>query len=941
MADKFLVVDGSSLIHRAFFALPPLMTGKGVATGAVYGLCNMLLRLLKEVQPRYMAVAFDKSRVTFRTKMFAEYKGQRKPTPPDLKSQFPLAMQVLSALNVPVLELDDYEADDIIGTLASNAKDKAEVIVVTGDRDELQLLNEHTSVYYTKRGISDIKTYTPAVFAEEYAGLEPKQLIDLKGLMGDASDNIPGVQGVGPKTALKLICQYGSVENVLAHVDEVAGKSLKAKLAEHKDSALLSKELATICLTAPVALNLETYQLQGVKAEAETLLHELEFRNLYARFAALLGNPGSKTAFANMQTGNAMAVAKAENGNAMGRTPDAKENGLGETLNTPGNLFSQTDGPNANAAGQMEKLNADGAGPKSGGEGNLFSLFGNAEQVAPAAKILATEAETHAVLDLLARKEEKVWFLTREQGTLPHLEFAAVSLWAEEREYELEDAALPVFVHWLGTASCPKGTLDSKTLYRVALSQKVQPLNLQDDLSIAAYLDNPGQTEYSLKKLIDTYLIGELPATVAALPKVAAALTEQLGFKHLTKLYSGLELPLVPVLAQMELAGVTVDAELLENKDKEFALKLANLEAQAKQEAEDENFNPQSPKQLGAILFEKLKLPVIKKTKTGYSTDVSVLEQLAGQHPLVDTILQYRILAKLYSTYLEGLKPLLNPETGRVHTHFQQLVTVTGRLSSTDPNLQNIPTRTEIGRGIRELFVPGQGYDCLMSCDYSQIELRILAHIAQDPLLIESFRTGQDVHARTAAEVFGLPLEQVTPDLRGRAKAVNFGIVYGISDFGLAKQIGSSRKEAAQFIESYFARYQGVKKYMEQSVELARSQGYVTTLLGRRRYLPDIRSSNFNRRNFAERTAMNTPIQGTAADIMKLAMLKVDAALKAAGVKSRVLLQVHDELILEVTTAEKEQVGALVQKAMMEAFKLDVPLLAAVTFGKNWAEAAE
>ena len=925
MADKFLVVDGSSLIHRAFFALPPLMTGKGVATGAVYGLCNMLLRLLKEVQPRYMAVAFDKSRVTFRTKMFAEYKGQRKPTPPDLKSQFPLAMQVLSALNVPVLELDDYEADDIIGTLAEHAQDKVEVIVVTGDRDELQLLNEHTSVYYTKRGISDIKTYTPAVFAEEYAGLAPKQLIDLKGLMGDASDNIPGVQGVGPKTALKLICQYGSVENVLDHTDEVAGKSLKAKLVEHKDSALLSKQLATICLTAPVDLELEKYQLQGVKAEAETLLHDLEFRNLYARFAALLGNPGSKIAFANVQGTTEIANAPGEIENANGNAQDQ---------NATGNLFSHTKKQNAATDGPSAKQTA-------GGEGDLFSLFANAEPAAPAEKILATVAAATEILESLAHQQEQVWILAKESGALPDLQFGSVAFCAGGQAYVLEGAALQVFSHWLGTASCPKGTLDSKTLYRVALCQKEQPLHLVDDVSIAAYLDNPGQTDYSLKKLVETYLIGELPATVTALPKVAAALTEQLAFKHLTELYRGLELPLVPVLAKMELAGVTVDAELLENKDKEFALKLANLEAQAKKEAEDENFNPQSPKQLGAILFEKLQLPVIKKTKTGYSTDVSVLEQLAGQHPLVDTILQYRILAKLYSTYLEGLKPLLNKKTGRVHTHFQQLVTVTGRLSSTDPNLQNIPTRTEIGRGIRELFVPGPGYDYLMSCDYSQIELRILAHIAQDPLLIESFRTGQDVHARTAAEVFGLPLEQVTPELRGRAKAVNFGIVYGISDFGLAKQIGSSRKEAAQFIESYFARYQGVKKYMEQSVELARSQGYVTTLLGRRRYLPDIRSSNFNRRNFAERTAMNTPIQGTAADIMKLAMLKVDAALKEAGVKSRVLLQVHDELILEVTTAEKEQVGAMVQKAMMEAFKLDVPLLAAVTFGKNWAEAAE
>ena len=909
MADKFLVVDGSSLIHRAFFALPPLMTGKGVSTGAVYGLCNMLLRLLKEVQPRYMAVAFDKSRITFRTKMFAEYKGQRKPTPPDLKSQFPLAMQVLNALNVPVLELDDYEADDIIGTLAAHTDGKAEVIVVTGDRDELQLLNTYTSVYYTKRGISDIKVYTPAVFAEEYAGLEPKQLIDLKGLMGDASDNIPGVQGVGPKTALKLICEYGSVENVLAHTEDVSGKSLKAKLAEHKEAALLSKELATICLNAPVELDLEKYQLQGVKAEAEPLLHELEFRNMYARFEALLGVPGNTDVFAVLaEEKNTEAVA--------GDNADIKAG------STPGIA------PGTVAAA-------------AAGEDGLFSLFGTEEQPGALQELVTESDRAKTILTELEKSGEEVWLQVTESGTIPALQFGSVEICAADKVYALSGDAVPVFVQWLGTSACAKGTLDSKTLYRVAFCRQVNPVKVVDDLSVAAYLDNPGQSSYELKKLIDAYLIGELPATVAALPKVAAALKEQLAFKHLTKLYQELELPLVPVLAKLELAGITVDRELLEQKDKEFALKLENLEARAKKEAEDATFNPQSPKQLGAILFEKFKLPVIKKTKTGYSTDVSVLEQLAGQHPLVDTILQYRILAKLYSTYLEGLKPLINQQTGRVHTHFQQLVTVTGRLSSTDPNLQNIPTRTELGRGIRELFVPGQGYDSLMSCDYSQIELRILAHIAQDPLLLESFRTGQDVHTRTAAEVFGLPLEQVTPELRGRAKAVNFGIVYGISDFGLAKQIGSTRKEAAQFIENYFARYTGVKKYMEQSVELARTQGYVTTLLGRRRYLPEIRSSNFNSRSFAERTAINTPIQGTAADIMKLAMLNVDAALQAAGVKSRVLLQVHDELILEVIQGEKEQVAELVQKAMSGAFKLDVPLLAAVTFGRNWAEAAE
>ncbi|MBO5604712.1 MAG: DNA polymerase I, partial [Acidaminococcaceae bacterium] len=398
-------------------------------------------------------------------------------------------------------------------------------------------------------------------------------------------------------------------------------------------------------------------------------------------------------------------------------------------------------------------------------------------------------------------------------------------------------------------------------------------------------------------------------------------------------------LPLAPVLARMELAGVTADGQKLDMVSAEMAEKIRGLEDLAKEQAEDPAFNPNSPKQLGVVLFEKLGLPVIKKTKTGYSTDVKVLEELQGQHPLVDTILQYRVLAKLHSTYLEGLKPLINKTTGRIHTHFQQTVTVTGRLSSTDPNLQNIPTRTEAGKGIRALFVPGLGYDWLMSCDYSQIELRILAHVAQDPLMLESFRENQDVHARTASEVFGVPLDLVSHEMRSRAKAVNFGIVYGISDFGLARQLGCSRKEAGEFIENYLARYQGVKEYMERMKSLAREQGFVSTLLGRRRYLLDINNRNFNLRSFAERTAINTPIQGTAADIMKLAMLRVDKALQNSGLASRVLLQVHDELVLEVKEAEREATAALVQQEMQNAFTLDVPLLAEVNYGKNWAAA--
>ena len=424
-----------------------------------------------------------------------------------------------------------------------------------------------------------------------------------------------------------------------------------------------------------------------------------------------------------------------------------------------------------------------------------------------------------------------------------------------------------------------------------------------------------------------------------SLEKVSGPVLRSLQGKELLPLYRELELPLTRVLAAMELTGVKADAKNLELLSGEMARKIKALESLAKEQAGEESFNPNSPKQLGVVLFEKLKLPVIKKTKTGYSTDVKVLEELKGQHPLIETILQYRMLAKLHSTYLEGLKPLINKTTGRIHTHFQQTVTVTGRLSSTEPNLQNIPTRTDTGREIRTLFVPGEGYDWLLSCDYSQIELRILAHISQDPLMLESFRENQDVHARTASEVFGVPLDLVSSEMRSRAKAVNFGIVYGISDFGLAVQLGCSRKEAGDFIQNYLSRYKGVKAYMDGMIALAHKQGYVATLLGRRRYLPEINHRNFNLRSFAERTAINTPIQGTAADVMKLAMLKVDKALQASGLTSHVLLQVHDELVLEVKETEREATAALVQKEMQNAFPLSVPLLAEVNYGKDWASA--
>ena len=863
MADKFLVIDGSSLIHRAFFALPPLMTKQGLHTGAVYGLCNMLLKLLGDLQPAYMAVAFDKSRKTFRTELYADYKGQRKPTPSELSEQFPLAMKVLGTMGIPTLELDNYEADDIIGTFAVHAPEDVEVIIVTGDRDELQLVDTRTKVYYTKRGISDIQIFDEAEFAANYEGLVPKQLIELKGLMGDASDNIPGVPGVGPKTALKLIKEYGDVETVLENIDKVSGKALKAKLADNKESALLSKKLATICTEAPVDTDIEKYALAPLREEARTLMQDLEFRNMYDRFASVLG-----------------------------------------------------------------------------GAQHSFDLFGETvEQESAPTEHVTLPAQAAQLFAALKACNEAVPVAVTVSGQLPELYFSRAELLLEGKVYILDSfsSCWDKFDAWLADADCKKLTVDSKELYKCCLCRKVRAQGIVDDVALAAYLADPGHNSYALADLSKRYLASTLPTDCENIALLAVQLREQLKEYEQLALYEELELPLAPVLAKMELSGITPDMELLAQLNEDMTARIAQLEKQAMEQAGEE-FNLKSPKQLGIILFERLQLPVIKKTKTGYSTDAKVLEALEGKHPLIATILEHRKLAKLQSTYLDGLKPLVNAKTGRIHTHFQQTVTVTGRLSSTDPNLQNIPTRTEEGKQIRRIFVPGAGYDYLMSCDYSQVELRILACIAHDELLLDAFRHGQDIHARTAAEVFGVPLAEVTHEMRSRAKAVNFGIVYGISDFGLAKQLDVGRKEAAGYIESYFARYTGVKKYMEDIVAKAREQGYVSTLMGRRRYLPDIRHSNFNLRSFAERTAINTPIQGTAADIMKKAMIDVERALEQAGCRSRILLQVHDELVLEVTEDERERVAELVRATMQAAASLEIPLLADVNFGKNWAE---
>lgn len=870
MSEKFLLIDGSSLLHRAFFALPPLTNKAGVNTGAVYGLCNMLLKLLQEIQPRYMLVAFDKSRKSFRTEKFAQYKGQRKATPPELKEQFPLSIELLQTMGIPTLELDNYEADDIIGTLSAAAPADVEVKIVTGDRDEFQLIRGNVEVLFTKKGISNIAVYDEKAFEEEYQGLVPAQIIDLKGLMGDTSDNIPGVPGVGPKTAMKLLTAYQSVENVLDHADEVKGKSLQEKLKTYRDQALLSKELATICLDAPIDKDPGAYPLKGLTAESHHLMLELQFKNLWDRFVPVLG--------------------------------------LAEGTEDPG-----SDDP--------------------------MSLFGAPAAAETWETVEVTDnAQAGTLLQTIRKQKQQVAITYATSGLLPRLALDTLDLAFASRHYHFrpEQAGKAMLLELLADGDIPKAIADPKELYKYMLGQGKMLRGVTDDPALAGYLYEPGSTSYSLTDLEGEFLpaaSGEGAQDTAALVPV---LRQKLEERGLTSLYETIELPLTENLAEMEFNGITIDQAMLDEVTDEMKKKVSALEQQAWDQAGEE-FNLNSPKQLGVLLFEKLGLPIIKKTKTGYSTDVSVLEALQGEHPIIETLIAYRQLSKLLSTYLLGLHPLINPNTGRIHTHFNQMATVTGRLSSTEPNLQNIPTRTDVGRRMREMFVPGEGYDLLMSCDYSQVELRVMASIANDELLLDSFRHGQDVHARTASEIFGVPLDQVTHYMRSKAKTVNFGIIYGISDFGLARQLGVSRSEAAQYIESYFARYTGVKAYMEREKQKARDLGYVETLFGRRRYLPDIKARNFNRRSFAERTAINTPIQGTAADIIKIAMLKVAQKLKEAGVKSRVLLQVHDELVLEVPKEEKDQVAKIVKTTMEQAVPLEVPLVADVATGENWA----
>lgn len=876
MTKKLVLIDGNSIAYRAFFALPLLHNDKGIHTNAIYGFTMMLMKILEEERPTHILVAFDAGKTTFRHKSFSEYKGGRQKTPPELSEQFSFIRELLDAYRISRYELENYEADDIIGTLTLQAeKEGFQIKVISGDKDLTQLSSPQTTVGITKKGITDIEEYTPDHIMEKY-GLSPEQIIDMKGLMGDTSDNIPGVPGVGEKTAIKLLKEFKTLEDLLSSIEKVSGSKLKEKLETYKDQALLSKELATIMREAPVEVKLDEIEYDGFEKEKlSSLFKELGFQSLLDKFGEELVD----TDTAELEDIEFEIVTE-----------------ISKDLFADHNTF------------YVEVLEdnyhyADIVG---------FSLV-----------------------------NEKGHFFIPTQVALESSDFKA---WAEDEEKK-------------------------KTVYDVKRSEVslrhhgIHLSGVTFDLLIAAYLANPSETITDIASIASRYgysavqsddafygkgvrrrvpeekeLAEHLVRKALALHVLEEKLENELKENQQLELYHDLEMPLAFILADMESQGVKVDRERLSGMGEELKSRLNDLEELIYSLA-GEAFNINSPKQLGVILFEKLGLPAIKKTKTGYSTSADVLEKLEDDHEIIRQILLFRQLGKLQSTYIEGLLKVINPKNKKVHTIYNQTLTQTGRLSSTDPNLQNIPIRLEEGRKIRQAFVPSEEGWVIFAADYSQIELRVLAHIAGDEKLIEAFKEGMDIHTKTAMEVFHVDADEVTDHMRRHAKAVNFGIVYGISDYGLSQSLKITRKEAGQFINRYLESYPGVKEYMEEIVKEAKLKGYVSTLMHRRRYLPEITSRNFNLRSFAERTAMNTPIQGSAADIIKKAMLDMAERLKEEELQTQLLLQVHDELIFEAPVDEVERLKVIVPDVMEHAIELQVPLKVDYAYGPTWFDA--
>ncbi|TMD65036.1 MAG: DNA polymerase I [Chloroflexi bacterium] len=913
---RLVLIDGHSLVYRAFFALPSLTDRDGRVVNAAYGFTSMLLLALQE-HPDYVLASFDLGGRTFRHEELEQYKATRRPTPPELSSQFPLTREIVRAFGIPIYELQGVEADDIIGTLVTQARERGlHSTIVTGDLDALQLVNEDVDVLTSKRGVSETVLYTPDRVRQRY-GLEPAQTVDLKGLVGDVSDNIPGIRGIGEKTAIKLIQEFGSVENLVASRARVTPPKVKKLLEEFGDQALLSKKMATIVRSIDVTLDLTHGSAQDYRPDAaRTMLADLGFRSLAARVPTTWRDGSTMSAppiFAPISDRPSQPV----------QPTLALESAPAEAVTI------------VRQPADLERLVAAFAAADRAG----FQVV-TVDDVPRRGRIAA----------VVVGLADQVCYVP-----LAH---------EQERCLELRDV-LNRFAPSLRSARPSKLGFNQKADYLALRAHGIELRGIDWDLLVAAYLLNSGVRSPSLEALASDVLHRTIEGREAlfgsgktamtcdqveiaraaaffgermrVMLELAPRLQSELERLKNAALFRDLEMPLVPVLAEMELAGVSVDLEYLQQVSRELYEQLQRLDQEIADVAHGP-INVNSPQQLARFLFEDLNLPGGRKTKSGYSTDANVLEGLRDQHPVVGKILEFRQLSKLKGTYVDALPLLVDAKTHRVHTSFNQTVAATGRLSSSDPNLQNIPIRTEVGQKVRRAFIPGRSGDAMLSADYSQIELRVLAHMTDDPVLVDAFARGEDIHARTAAEVFGIAQTDVTPNQRRLAKVVNFGLFYGLSDFGLARDTGMSTEEARIFIDAYFRAYNRVREFLEGIKIQAREQGYVETLLQRRRYIQDIRSPNRMLRQAAERIAINMPVQGSAADIMKLAMIRLQRYLHDENLDSRMILTVHDELVFEVPPGERDRLIEVVPDLMATAYPLNVPVQVDLKLGPNWQD---
>ena len=877
--ERIIIIDGNSLINRAFYAIQrPMITKEGIYTQGIYGFLSMLYKIQEDYSPDYAAVAFDLKEPTFRHKEYSGYKAKRRPMPPELAMEMPILKDILRAMNIAILEKPGFEADDILGTVSKIAEEKGiEPIIITGDKDSLQLASDTTKVLFTKKGVSDFDLYDKDKVVERY-GLTPLQFIDLKGIMGDTSDNIPGVPGIGEKGGIELLTQFGSLENMLDHTDEIKKPAMRAKVEENADLARMSKHLATIIRDVPMDVDLSEMRFgEPDQDKLRELFEKLEFKN----FLKKLGPAGT------------------------GKIEIKIPEDIREVFVRSSDDLDALDAFKGQEVFVMQ-----------------FGEFSHSKDLRPEGLVFKTP-DLACYVDLR-------------------------SLSFQQFSEKLNDLGLRVYGHdvknflygtiYTGSA-CPEVTFDTSVCeYCIDPTRKDYGLEsvAYDRLGYEASSDENAQGQDDQMDLFrdsakDDLRRGMFCASITdALRKVQESELKKQG---LEKVFYGCELPLIEVLASMEAAGICCDAQFLKDFGKSLEKDVQALENEIHDLA-GETFNIKSPIQLGEILFEKLELPFGKKTKRGYSTSAEVLEKLRDKHPIVDKVLEYRNLTKLASTYIDGMIPLIAPD-GRIHCHFQQTVAQTGRISCTEPNLQNIPVRQELGRQIRKAFHAGDG-KVLIGADYSQIELRILAHLSEDEALLSAFNNNEDIHRLTASRVLGIPYDQVTPNERAKAKAVNFGVIYGMSGFGLSEEIHTTRKEAEEYIREYFLKHPKVKEYLDSRIELARTKGYAETILGRKRLIREISSPNYMLRQFGERLAMNTPIQGSAADIIKLAMNKVYRELKDKYPGSRLILQIHDELIIEADTEDKEEIAALLRRSMEEAVELSVKLTVDLNTSDNW-----